>query len=400
MKAKANSIGISRNHFLVGGMLIAIGITSGLILIEIVLRIFHLSTPLQYQPNSFFGWAHTPNFHVWYKRGDDEFEVRISPQGLRDVEHSYVKDKGTFRILVLGDSFSEAIQVPLQNSYPRLLEEAIQTKLSTAGTRVEVINAGTSGYGTDNELLFLKSEGFKYSPDLVLLQFCICNDVRNNWYELENVDAGGFRKPYFVVESGRLILKRYPFETSDNVFSPAKAFLNEHVRLYPFLRVVRDRMMSVSGGATSGIPLDYQVYMKDYPESWTMAWHVTSNLLSEMKKEVTERGARLFVVIVPTRFQVRPEDWRHVLQTYSEMRSQGWDVEKPNRLLQKILEVEEISYVDLLVPFRRYSEQTGVQLYLASDGHWSQEGHRLASEILMDALISQSFVPGQNASVR
>src|SRR6266545_4382433 len=192
-------------------LLIMVGLGFGLGLMEGTLRVFHLTAPLQYEPNPWFGWGHTPNGIAWRKQEGREVQVQTNTQGLRDdSSHTYQKPEGTYRIIVLGDSFAEATQVPLERSFPKLLEAALVNKEVPSESRVEVINAGTSGYGTDNEFLFFRTEGSKYNADLVLLEFCICNDVRNNWFELENIDAGGFCKPYFVPGPDGLLLKNYP----------------------------------------------------------------------------------------------------------------------------------------------------------------------------------------------
>lgn len=367
--------------------LILVGLGLGLGLMEGALRILHITAPLQYEPDPRFGWGHTPNGSAWRKQDGREVQVQINAQGLRDSPHAYNKPEGVYRIIVLGDSFAEAVQVPLEASFPKLIETILMAKRLPSESGAEVINAGTSGYGTDNELLFFRTEGAKYKPDLVLLEFCICNDVRNNWYELENVDAGGFRKPYFAPEGNGLVLKSYPFPLHVTVITPLKEWLNRHVRLYPFLRETRDRLMSGSGPAGSGIPLDYQVYLKEYPESWKVAWRVTEGLLRELKREVSAHGARLFVAIVPTRLQVHAEDWGQTLEMYPQMKNHEWDLDKPNRMLGEILEREGIRYVDLLPSLRRHVAQTGAKLYLTSDGHWNEEGHRVASDIMVQELL-------------
>jgi hypothetical protein len=75
----------------------------------------------------------------------------------------------------------------------------------------EVLNAGTSGYGMDNALLFLRHEGYRYNPDVVLLALYIGNDILNYWYLLENIDTGGFRKPYFTPGDTSLEINAFPF---------------------------------------------------------------------------------------------------------------------------------------------------------------------------------------------
>jgi hypothetical protein len=261
-----------------------------------------------------------------------------------------------------------------------------------SGLGFEVINSGTSGYGTDNELLFFRAEGSKYSPDLVVLQFCLCNDVRNNWHELDQVDSGGARKPYFVPGADGLILKNYPFYGQEDLLTAIKQFLNSHIRLYPFLREGRDRLMSSQAAGGTGVPLDLNVFEKNYSEPWQKAWQVTAGLLKQLKQDVEAQGARLVVVIVPTRFQVAEKDWIRVLQAYPAMARFEWDLEKPNRLLREILERESIVYLDLLPQFQAYSKNHQEALYLESDGHWNREGHRLAAKILTEDLIRRGFM--------
>ena len=60
--------------------------------------------------------------------------------------------------------------------------------------KFSVINSGVSGWGTDQEYLFLKREGFKYSPDVVVLAFLIVNDIRNNSVSIQY----GMHKPVFL----------------------------------------------------------------------------------------------------------------------------------------------------------------------------------------------------------
>ena len=372
--------------------MLGFGCIVGLAIIEVSMRVFHLSAPLQYEPHPLYGWGHIRETVEWRRGEGEEIESRINAQGLRDVEHSYAKPKGVRRILILGDSFSEALQVPLEESYPRLLESMLHAETRGAGFRFEIVNSGTSGYGTDNELLFFRDEGSKYSPDIVVLQFCLCNDVRNNWHELDQVDSGGARKPYFVPGADGLILKNYPFRGQEGLLTAIKQFLNAHIRLYPFLREGRDRLMSSQAAGGTGIPLDFNVFEKNYSEPWQKAWQVTAGLLSQLKQDVEAQGARLVVVIVPTRFQVTEKDWRRVLQTYPAMARFEWDLEKPNRLLRGILEKEGIVYLDLLPQFQVYAQNHQEDLYLESDGHWNREGHRLAAKLLAEDLIHRGFV--------
>ncbi len=111
---------------------------------------------------------------------DPEFTVKneTNSKGLRDREIDYQRKLCIMRILALGDSFTFGNGVEAHESYPKALE-----RLFNKGPIVaEVINAGVNGYGTYNELVYLKQEGYKYRPDIILLGFHVNNDIHDNLY--------------------------------------------------------------------------------------------------------------------------------------------------------------------------------------------------------------------------
>jgi len=99
---------------------------------------------------------------------------RVNSFGLRDSEFTREKPKDTFRILVLGDSipYGRAVRSPM--TFPNQMEKLLTVK----GKKVEVINAGISGYSPYNELQYYLTEGRSFNPDLVIVAFCM-NDVAN-----------------------------------------------------------------------------------------------------------------------------------------------------------------------------------------------------------------------------
>ena len=127
------------------------------------------------------GWVLKPDLALTIQTLDYIAPMRTNSRGLRDRERDYAKPEGVFRILILGDSFMQASQVPYEASLPALLEEA----LGHGG--VEVINMGVQAYGTAQELIYMQEEGLKYAPDLALLAFYAQNDIRNNARALEEL---------------------------------------------------------------------------------------------------------------------------------------------------------------------------------------------------------------------
>jgi lysophospholipase L1-like esterase len=119
--------------------------------------------------------------------------VRINEHGLRGAALPTVKPAGERRVLVLGDSYTSAVQLPEDVIFTTLLERRLQAA-APPGLRYRVVNAGFQGAGTAQELLYYLHRGRALAPDVVVLQIAY-NDVD------DNVEHGGFH-----LREGRLEL--------------------------------------------------------------------------------------------------------------------------------------------------------------------------------------------------
>ncbi len=381
-----------KRMLLLGMSSVLLGLTIALVLAEGALRLLGVSSQMVYRPDSRFGWSHTPDDHFIRVIEDRKLEIEINSLGLRDFEYTYQKPEDVFRILVLGDSFAEAFQVPHKATFAKILERRLNAGPSVSGRKVEVLNTGASGYGTDNELLFFLHEGKKYDPDLVVVAFYVGNDVRNNWYELDNIDSGGFRKPYYVPGPEGLELHAYPFSKHDSYVTRVKLFLNRHVRLYAFLRETRDKLRNRETRANPGAartPLDLNLYNIQSLPSWETAWEITQELLLMLQHEADRVGAELFVVLIPTRFQVHSQYWEKKLASYPALEEHEWDLDRPNARLRGFLAEQDIQFLDFLPEMRQRALSSGIQYYFAADAHWNEEGHELAGELIARTLIDR-----------
>ena len=368
-------------NFVLATVSCLIGLVAALLVAEGMLRVAGVQSRLVYTPNAYYGWGEPPGYKfVWSTESQDQ-QITINSLGLRDFEYPYRKPDDTFRILVLGDSFAEALQVPLDHSFSKVLEHELND--GKHGTRkVEVINAGVSGYGTDNELLFFTHEGYKYQPDLVLIAFYLGNDVRNNWYPLEERDAGGQRKPYYDMGPEGLVLKHFPFVEHESWTTRVKVFLNRHSRLYTFSRELRDRLahgnVAVASNAAPSIPFDFEVFLQEPPPDWDKAWQVTAGVLEKLKTEAASHDAKVLVVAIPTAFQVQPQILEQRFAAAPALRTASLAITGPNERLAAICEAAQIPLLDLLTYLQGEASQSDASLYLTTDHHWNAAGHRAA----------------------
>ena len=99
---------------------------------------------------------------------------------MRDFSHNLQKPPNTFRILILGDSFSVADGVNRMEAWPHLLGAAVDELKQVK--RVEVINTSMQAYSTLDQWHVLQHM-IRFDPDLIIVGIYL-NDAmpsKTNW---------------------------------------------------------------------------------------------------------------------------------------------------------------------------------------------------------------------------
>jgi hypothetical protein len=100
--------------------------------------------------------------------GEDKKNI-TNKDGLVDrFNYETAKPARSFRIIALGDSFTQGIMVETAESYPERLEELLQYEHFPWTRQVEVLNFGVGGYDIEYSVNKLRVQGIKYSPDLLI----------------------------------------------------------------------------------------------------------------------------------------------------------------------------------------------------------------------------------------
>ncbi|HEU0080909.1 MAG TPA: hypothetical protein VFQ72_02710 [Candidatus Paceibacterota bacterium] len=107
--------------------------------------------------------------------------LRSNAEGFHARDYAVDKPAGVYRIALLGDSFVEAVQVPVEKSFPYLLEQKLNQGAAAASSsrRYEVIPFGKSGNGALVNAQYLRRYALKYRPDLVIEAF-VTNDLEDD----------------------------------------------------------------------------------------------------------------------------------------------------------------------------------------------------------------------------
>ncbi len=126
-------------------------------------------SPYMRSSNPILRYELKPDFHASHPNG----MTRTNSHGNRDRPREYKKPDGVTRIILLGDSVVESVNLLGDDETIN-----IQTEKLFADGKTEVLNLAVAGYCTRAEVELLRVKGLKYQPDAVVVVF-VENDFQN-----------------------------------------------------------------------------------------------------------------------------------------------------------------------------------------------------------------------------
>lgn len=350
------------------------------------------------------------------------FPVRTDGEGFRN--DSAIPER--LDVAALGDSFTDALTLPVELSWPGRLEARL-------GRRVR--NYGVAGFGPQQELRVLRDLVLPRRPRVVVVAFFAGNDIPGAalFDEFERSGASGsfgvsgwpFKRTVAHFDrSYAFLLTRRLLATQAHAAAPEQgaagrrhdaAFSGVDETAPAVRRASFDRGMFALpiGGRTLRFAL-----MPSYLNLLNLGraeieahpgWDVTRRSLSEMDRACRAAGARLVVMFVPSKSQVyfpllvqafSRASLRRALELSLPRDPWGVDVQRltRNRLVQNELVGEfcrrtGIPFVDLTPDLEREASR-GENVYFPDDSHWNARGHRVAAERLVAHPFLQSGTEG------
>ena len=284
-----------------------------------------------------------PNPHI-------RTSVRINSLGLRGPEITLPKPAGTRRVLLVGDSFVEAFEVPYEDTFYSRLEKKAQ---ASGGNPVQFVSMGVMGYGTAQELLWLREHGRSLRPDIVLLVLFLGNDVVDNSHKLNFSGA----RPYFDLQGDQLQLVALP-----NSINRYKYWAAEHIRSFLLYKELGSRLSGVRGilqrfsldnnpgraGGQRGAGRDLKI---------SQAFELTFALIKAMRHSTAEMESSFAVAY------------------YGDYPTGG--SENAESLMAGFCAKEKIPCLNLN-PYLTNDPRNVVP----NDGHWSIDGHRIVADVI------------------
>ena len=264
------------------------------------------------------------------------------------------KPKGTQRIIVLGDSMTEAIQVDMNRNYCSRLEKLLNENYK----RYEVINAGISDYSPKLEYLYLREKLIYFKPDYLILQL-FANDVYD-----DNIHKG------IDTESVDLPLRR--------------SFVYNHSKLYHYFLRQKAKLIKKffkQKASRSDTVMDRFFFIREgNDELKRNLWVNTEQYLLKIKEIADTKGIGLVVFTIPMEAQISlPENMSPASQFYfKEIPTDDFD-----NAVERFCKRNNVDFIDMPAVFR---DNKKLNLYYSQDGHLTKTGHKLVAETIFERI--------------
>lgn len=365
----------SRRKVLTFGLFfMVISTVIALVAAEYVLRILdeRISHSESMQPgliryDATLGWALSPGWSGRHHHHDFDVGYAIDRRGFR-ADPAMQGDRP--QVAVLGDSFTFGLGVEDA--------ETFVSRLNAGSQRGAFLNMGVPGYSTDQELLLLRRTFDLEQVDTVMLVVYLANDLFDNTLPFPlQADHG---KPFYSLEQGgRLLLHNRPVPTTAKPAAARSADLSSLVlggerpatslleRTLGQTHIARRLGLFQSQATLSAGVL--QRRFEPYIDLFIA-------LTAELQRQVTGRGARLVVALLPGASYVeRPASLSAQYQQY--LREQ---------LLQRLAGMADVAVIDLAAALRQAASEQGEPFYFPNEHHLNAQGHQFVSRVIAGSL--------------
>ena len=388
---------IKIKRIIINLVLLFITIILFIALLEIFLRIFYPQPlnptfiPTNERDNfaeydDLLGWKLKPNYEGVFFSSEYSTSIKNNAQGMR-MSNDIEIEKAKKRIAFLGDSYVWGHGLNEEQRMSNILQDKLND--------FEVLNFGVSGYSTDHYYLLLNKTILDYNSDLVIIGF-YANDLEDTG----NSKMQDYPKPLFKIENNSLRLTNVPVpkieSLSERIYSSLKKldlFFSYKSHVYILFKPLLFKIYDLGKNdvykkykiTTYEIPITKKVYSEEY-QSYE---ELNDKIYCEISNSLKQKNIPLFVVNIPARVHIFPEDFNAILKELN-LNKKDYDINKVSLMLRELSEKCDFHFIDLQESFKDYEDKD--KLYYKYDVHLTPLGNEYAAEIILKKLENEKLI--------
>lgn len=319
----------------------------------------------------------TNGYHTYLIPGEEPKFVFYDAKGYREGYQKIFKEPGV-KIGIFGDSYTEGLQVDEEKTFPALLEAKLNGALPG---KVHVFNFGWGMTGTYNQYMRYLTVKDDVKLDYVVLAFLPLNDVYAKHFNDPNYlpDAS-----YMDYVNGEFV-EVHP-APRNNVFRNMYHWVkNRSYALTLLSRVaakINQKVLANKKEVSMEGPSRLFWLSSFGPppnQDWEESWMIIEETVKRMNAAVEAEGSKFVFIILTSGLQV-------------EAVSDEYDYRYPNNRMSAFARADHIDYIDTYDIFMEKRKALQAPYFsFKNDGHYSEVGTQLVSDILKDYFLSHGL---------
>lgn len=317
--------------------------------------------------------------------------VRTNAGGWHDRERTRQRLPGHRRLAFLGDSFLEAYQVEVDESFPQRLARRLgETDASSGagGVVVEAVNFGVHGYGLGVHHLFVRHYLGEWGPDAVVLALFLGNDLHDNYAPVASASV-----PRFTVEGSELIYTPSP-AGGWRVWLRDRVLARSSLMRFAWMRLIKTNRGAMQMARRAGLvstPNTVPAAAADRDRMLATADHLLGRIATDLAE--VDTGLLVFVIPDPIRIHHR------LLQERGQVSADPEELIEQKAILEAgLLGILRDRGIQYLYPRAEFEAQirAGEAMYRGGFGHFTAAAHDLSARLLAEPV--RRLVRGREGS--
>ena len=294
-----------------------------------------------------------------------DYVYTVDRRGFRTSNPGARKAGARKRLLFVGDSFTFGVGVDDSATYPARVEARLR---QWCATPVDVVNAGTGGFGTSHELSYLQHYGWQLDPDFVVVGFLTSDPQDNALSGLHRLVDGRLEEVPASQRPGWGLIRA-------NKHVPGYNWLTHHSTLFNWVRLrigslAAQRAAARQDAASPSPGGEAEGAAKQESERWDL----TAALFERVRAQADSHSVRLIVAIIPH---------GATLATYY---ANGHDIDVDRML--KICRDQNLACVNVPDLIKRSHPTVSPTSFYLREGHFNARGYDLVANAVATRLAS------------
>jgi hypothetical protein len=353
-----------------------------------------------YSSDRSLGYVLRPNAHGWNVSENVNY-FTVNSDGLADRDHVPQRPPGVIRIAIVGDSVSEAKQVPRTQAYWSVMERNLNSSLAPRGQKVEVINFGVAGYGLAQDSLVIQNRVWKYDPQIIILAGTIESLILRGTRDL-SPSNGSEHVPFYQLQNGALVpdrqtqMERASFSDSGRLHTllgdalnsiQIAALCNEGVK-----KAAEQANAFLGKKTTLNQYKETDAFLGPSTPALKSAWDISEALILQSSADARRHHAEFWLFTLDMPEQVDPDD---AARSAFERSLGIHDLFISDNLFATFAGSKAILHGTLAPQLLDAAKATHTILHgfpggPRNSGHWNESGHRVAGDLMAKTLLASS----------